>query len=108
MLITIAANPYVAFYDGLVVMIPAIIWWASRETYASPWTRRAIGALIAFIWIWDQAVFFYAGVARSLDLITNGTPGFSPVGPALAAWVLIETLDVWVEHRNSRLTAPAN
>jgi hypothetical protein len=107
-LITIAANPYVAFYDGLILMIPAIIWWASRDTYASSWARRAIGAIIAFIWIWDQAVFFYAGVARSLDLIASGTPGFSPVGPALAAWILIETLDVLVGHRKSRLTVPAN
>ena len=106
-LITIAANPYVAFYDGLVVMIPAIIWWASRDTYASLVAWRAIGALIALIWVWDQAVFFYAGAARSLDLITNGTPGLSLVGPALAAWILMETLDVWAGHRNSRLEKPA-
>lgn len=106
-LITITANPYVAFYDGLVVMIPAIIWWASRDTYASLVAWRAIGALIALIWVWDQAVFFYAGAARSLDLITNGTPSLSLVGPALAAWILMETLDVWAGHRNSRLEKPA-
>jgi hypothetical protein len=92
-LITIAANPYVAFYDGLVLMIPSIIWWASRETYASVAARRAIGALIAFIWVWDQAVFFYAGAARSFDLLAGTSPGLSLIGPALTAWILIETLD---------------
>ena len=92
-LITITANPYVAFYDGLVVMIPAIIWWASRHTYASKAGWRAIGALIAFIWIWDQAVFFYAGLARSFGLIATGTPSLSMVGPALALWVVIEAFD---------------
>ena len=93
-LITIATNLYVAFYDGLVIMIPAVVWWASRDTYSSKATWRAIGALIAGIWIWDQAVFFYAGAARSLGLIGSGTPSLSLVGPALTLWILLETLDV--------------
>jgi hypothetical protein len=93
-LITITANLYVAFYDGLVIMIPAIIWWASRNTYSSQTAWRTIGGLIAFIWVWDQAVFFYAGAARSLGLITAGTPSLSLVGPALALWVLVEALDI--------------
>ena len=100
-LITIAANLYVAFYDGLMIMIPAVIWWSARDTYSSKPVWRMIGLLIAFIWIWDQAVFFYAGAARSLGLVTAGTPSLSMVGPALTVWVLAEVFDIWIGHRSA-------
>jgi energy-converting hydrogenase Eha subunit G len=83
-------------------MIPAVIWWASRNTYWSKAAWRTIGALIAFIWVWDQAVFYYAGAARSLGLITAGTPIFSLVGPALGLWVLLEAFDIRAGLRAGR------
>ncbi len=92
-LITVAANLYVAFYDELVLVVPATVWWATRDTYASPRTWRAIGFLIAAIWIWDYAVFYYANLVRSLGLLDVGPPSFSAVGPALVAWIALEALD---------------
>lgn len=93
-LLTITGNLYVAFYDGLVLMIPAMVWWATRDTYTSKTAWQTIGVIIAFIWVWDQAVFYYASAARSLELITAGEPSLSLVGPAVALWVLVEAFDV--------------
>ena len=87
-LVMVAANLYVEFYDVLVVAIPAAIWATTRERYPpSAWKLAggAIAALWAWYWLWTLA-----------------SPG--PEWPALAGGIL----GVWIlaEAQRAVLGAP--
>lgn len=79
-LVAVAANLYVEFYDALVLAVPAAVWWTSRARYR-PGTWRLIGAAAASIWVWHW-------------IWAVGSPGPdwpSLVGGFLAVWMAAET-----------------
>lgn len=85
-LAAVVANPYVSFYDGFVLIVPAILWLAHRDEYP----QRAwwmIGALIAAYWFWDMAVFYYKIVVPAF-----GDPRVSAAGILLTGWLTTEAL----------------
>lgn len=85
-LFTLVANPYVSFYDGFVLMVPATLWIAHRDEYP----RRAwwiIGGLITTYWLWDMAIFYYKSVVPIL-----AEPRVSAAGIILTGWLLTEAL----------------
>jgi hypothetical protein len=87
-LFAIALNPYVQFYDGLVLAIPAVVWLTHRDTYPHPAWRR-IGLIVGAYWIWDMAVFYYAPML-SIAVGTIADPPFSLAGLLLYLWFRFE------------------
>ena len=85
-LFALVANPYVSFYDGFVLVVPATLWIANRDEYPG----RAwwiIGGLIATYWIWDMAIFYYKSVVPVF-----AEPRVSAAGMILTGWLLTEAL----------------
>jgi hypothetical protein len=85
-LFAVVANPYVSFYDGFVLVVPATLWIAHRDEYP----RRAwwiIGGLIATYWIWDMSIFYYKSVVPIF-----AEPRVSAAGIILTGWLLTEAL----------------
>ena len=86
LLLAIAANPYASFYDALLLVVPATVWWLERDS----WRRNrwiVVGALIATMWCWEQWAHTYREILKSAGL--GVTPPFSLVGPIAAVWLLL-------------------
>lgn len=88
-LFAVALNPYVGFYDGFVLAVPAVIWLSHRDTYA-PTAWRRIGLAIAAYWLWDMAVFYYAPMIAMLTGAAIGDPPISIAGLILYVWFRTE------------------
>lgn len=79
-LVAIAANVYVEFYDALVLAVPAAVWWTGADLYPRL-SRIAIGTAAAGIWVWQW-------------IWAVSSPGLqwpAPVGGFLAIWIAGET-----------------
>lgn len=87
LLLLVATNPYVSFYDALVLAIPASVWWSDRARW-TPWAWWLVGALILVAWTWEQSGF--AWISFLDDVGVDWVPPFSLVGPAVSLWLLIE------------------
>jgi hypothetical protein len=83
-LFAIVANPYVSFYDGFVLVVPATLWIANRDEYpARAWW--IIGGVIATYWLWDMGIFYYKYAVPVFS-----EPRVSAAGIILTAWLLTE------------------
>jgi hypothetical protein len=83
-LFAIVANPYVSFYDGFVLVVPATLWIANRDEYPGlAW--GIIGGLIATYWLWDMGIFYY-----KYAVPVFAEPRVSAAGIILTAWLLTE------------------
>lgn len=51
-LVLVAANVYVVFYDALVLALPAAVWWMRRDRYP-PILWWAIAAAASGFWLWQ-------------------------------------------------------
>jgi hypothetical protein len=85
-LLAIATNPYMSFYDALLLVLPATVWWCDRKRWRqSRWLF--VGALIGIAWIWEHLAhswspaFALAGWEITLP--------FSLIGPIAAVWLLV-------------------
>lgn len=94
-LVVVAANIYVEFYDALVLALPAAVWWTGRGRYPGTiWRVIAVAAVAIWTWQWVWTV---------------GSPG--PAWPSLlggfmALWIGAEGVRAW-QHPPSALTGPA-
>ena len=85
-LLAVVANPYVSFYDGFVLVVPATLWFSHRDAYSErAW--RVVGVWVAAYWIWDMAVFYYASAIPSFR-----NPHVSAAGFLLTGWLVTEAL----------------
>lgn len=88
-LLVIAANPYAHFYDALLLALPAVVWWTGRDEWLpAPW--RAVGAMLAATWTWEQA-------AWSWPMLLGGAESqpelpFSIVGPVAGLWLVLRAV----------------
>ena len=102
--LAVIANPYVSFYDGFVLIVPATLWYSHRNAY-SDLAWRIVGGWIAAYWIWDMAVFYYAAQVPAFR-----DPGISAGGLLLTGWFVSEAIsrDPVSEagHRSRRPTVP--
>ncbi|MEN8143443.1 MAG: glycosyltransferase family 87 protein [Gemmatimonadota bacterium] len=78
-LAVVSANIYTNFYDGLVLAVPAAVWWMSRARYSIvAW--RGIGVAVGAIWL-----------LQWISIYTPLWPGeYSLVGAGVFAWLLLE------------------
>ena len=91
-LMAVVVNPYAHFYDGLVLMIPGVFWYAYRDSYPrGAWF--GVGAWIAAYWIWDMAVFYYSAFIPALQ-----NPRVSAAGILVAGWLVTEAVAGSHEH----------
>ncbi len=87
-LLAVAANPYVNFYDALVLVLPATVWWSERASWRRvPWL--VVGWLIAAVWCWEQYSVVWALVLDAQFGVESPFPPFSIVGPAASVWLVI-------------------
>jgi hypothetical protein len=100
LLLAVAVNPYVFFYDGLMLAVPATVWLAERERWDRRWWLAA-GALIAVIWCGEHWLYTWGVVPESLG-VELWSPPVSFVGPAVAIWLVLATSQAWYSR-----TAPA-
>lgn len=83
-LLLIAANPYVSFYDVLVLLIPAAAWWAGRDRW-NPTHWKLVGAVLAAMWIWEHAIWTWPALVEGEHRLP-----FSLVGPGTALWLVLQ------------------
>jgi hypothetical protein len=84
-LLVIAANPYVQFYDALVLFLPASVWWTQRDRWQrAAW--HAVGLLIAVVWLWEHAIWTWG---LWFDRLGAMRPAVSLIGPACSIWLLV-------------------
>jgi hypothetical protein len=92
-LLAIAANPYVFFYDGLILAVPATVWWTEREHWnRGPWL--AAGGLLAVIWCGEHSLYTWTALSASVGG-PDWRPPLSLVGPAAAIWLVLAARQAW-------------
>jgi hypothetical protein len=79
----ISCNPYSTPYDGLMLVLPGMVWYLYRGSYRSPTCHLICGLAIAFIYIYGYMNFW----------LLQG--GWALIGPALAVWMIADTWDLW-------------
>ena len=79
-LLTIAGNLYVYSYDGLLLLLPAIVWHVQGDQYRSRTCRRLIGGCVLLVFVFGYVALTYGGVAW--------------IGPLVALWLLGEAYDL--------------
>jgi len=82
-LFLVAANPYLYFYDGLLLVIPAALWYLRGNEYSSRQRHRLCGVFLTLIYLWGYCLFI-PGVPLPLSLI----------GLLSAAWCGVEIWDL--------------
>jgi hypothetical protein len=89
-LLAVAANPYLSFYDGLLLAVPATVWWSERALWRrSRW--RLVGICIGAIWLWEHASHSWS---PALEMAGIGVlPPFSIIGPVSAFWLILGSLE---------------
>jgi hypothetical protein len=87
-LLAVAANPYASFYDALILVFPATVWWSERaEWRRTPWL--AVGWLIGAVWCWEQYSTTWAVLLKNELGVEAPYPPFSIVGPAVSVWLVV-------------------
>ncbi len=79
-LFVLAGNAYAVFYDSLLLVVPAMVWWGRRDRYPLG-HNVVIGGCLAATWLWLW-VSLYGVVADPPSL----------VGGFLAVWLVTEAL----------------
>jgi hypothetical protein len=77
----VACNPYLFFYDALLLLIPGAVWFIERRGYQQT-RRRTIGGLVVLIYFWQHLSMLFAKQVPSI------------VGAAVAVWVFVEAWDL--------------
>lgn len=90
-LLVISSNPYAHFYDALVLVLPATVWWTGRARWPGP-AWKVVGLLIAAAWVWEQAAWSWP-ILLKMGGVDFELP-FSLVGPATAIWLLLWSASV--------------
>ena len=63
-LVICLVNPYLFFYDGLLLVIPGILWWLEGARAERPGVNRGIGVVIGLIFTWQHlSAWFLKGSA---------------------------------------------
>ncbi|MGD8495452.1 MAG: glycosyltransferase family 87 protein [Gemmatimonadales bacterium] len=84
-LVLVAANVYVVFYDALALAIPAAVWWIGRDRYP-PRLWWAVGGAAGGLWMWQWIHLYVPGAAE--------LPSLS--GLFLAVWIGAEALRILI------------
>lgn len=94
-LVLVAANVYVVFYDAIALAIPAAVLWIGRDRYP-PRLWRVAGGAAAGLWIWQWIHLYVPGAA---DL-----PSLS--GLFLAVWIGAEALRILIASPSAPAPGP--
>lgn len=81
-LVSIACAPYGFHYDGLLLSLPALVWYFQPASYRSPRTHTACGVAILVTYV----VQHLGGWVLQR--------GVSLTGAAVAAWLALDSLDL--------------
>ena len=81
-LLAIGANMYVYFYDGLLLLVPGVVWWVWRDRYRSRSRHAAIGACVLGILVVGYVRIFLT------------SEGVSWAGALIAIWLVCEAADL--------------
>jgi len=83
-LFSVACNQYASFYDALVLIFPALLWWR-RGTRTAVWW--GIGGVILATWIAAHAATSYG------QLLGSGDPPFALTGVLTTLWLILEAVE---------------
>ena len=85
-LLAVAANPYLSFYDALLLAFPATVWLSERPQWRrGPWL--IVGGLIGMAWVWEHFAHSWVQVFSAMGWPVVAP--FSLVGPVSAAWLVV-------------------
>ena len=90
-LLAVACNPYMYIYDGLLLVIPGLVWHAGRHHYASVTCWRICGFGLAGVFFSQHFSYFVFG----------GGPAIA--GAAAWVWLLAEVYDLALARRRKVL-----
>ena len=81
------------FYDGLLLLFPAIVWHVSRADYVSAFCHRLIGTCILLVFVTGHVTIFLFA------------PRVAWTGPMIAVWLLAEASDLLASRSTAGLAA---
>jgi hypothetical protein len=81
-LLALGANLYVYFYDGLLLLVPGVVWWVERHGYRSRWRHGLIGACLLGVFVDGYVKMVLVG------------EGIGWTGALIALWLACEALDL--------------
>jgi hypothetical protein len=87
----VAVSPYLFYYDGLLLALPAMVWYFQADGFVSRRSWLACGALLVLIFIWQQVQMFSR---------YSGCPPL--IGPLVLAWLLVDARDLHAARRSRR------
>lgn len=82
-LFAVAVTPYLYVYDGLLLALPALVWFFDRGSYVRESSWRACGLCLAAIFVWQQVAMFAH---------YTGCPPL--VGPLCLLWLAIDVREL--------------
>jgi hypothetical protein len=80
----VACNPYLYFYDGLLLALPGIVWYVRGKTYAVRRCHQVAGLCLLAIFFWQHLSLFVLKSYGHLAL----------TGLGVYVWYLAEVYDL--------------
>ncbi len=80
----VACTPYLYFYDGLLLMLPGIVWYVQRDDYAVRRCHQVAGWCLLGIYLWQHLSLFVLKAYGHLAL----------TGLGVSVWYVAEVYDL--------------
>jgi hypothetical protein len=92
-LMLVSCNLYSFHYDGLLLTVAGAVWYLRAQGYASERRHLVIGALVFLVYVaqYVPTAFVHGGI--------------SATGPLVAAWLMIDALDLLAPTPSPRLAS---
>src|SRR5262249_29859264 len=79
----VVVDPYLFFYDGLLLAVPALVWFLQAPRFASRRAWSLCGALFGLVFVWQHVQMFSH---------YEGCPPL--IGPLCLLWLLVDARDI--------------
>lgn len=81
-LMLVSCSPYMFQYDGLLLILPGLVWYLQKDSFRGGRAHDICGLAILFIYFWQHLATW----------ILQGGPAL--IGPAAAVWLVADVLDL--------------
>jgi hypothetical protein len=95
-LVALSCGPYAFHYDGLLLAVPALVWYFRFDSYQASWVRAVIGVVILATYVLQLLGAWFL----------QDRFGWPLTGLAITAWLELEAIDLARSSAACRGIAP--